>query len=136
MNKITKGLALTFGRITVFLVIVIGTYAIFCWAKYLDETITEGKAYGYNIGESKLETFEKAKIIYQNKTVYILHPIDKNDFGPHNKISFQDEDYKLIEDRDRWTFYFDEDFNNLLKLSFECGKLTKIHCHSKHFELP
>lgn len=136
MNKITKGLALTFGSITAFLVIVMGTYAIYCWATYLDETITEGKAYGFTIGESKFEVFEEAKDSYQNKAVYILYPLDNNGFGPHTKIYFQVEDYKLIEDRDIWTFYFDEGFFDLLKLKFENGKLTKIHRHRKHFELP
>jgi len=136
MNKISKGVAITFGSIAALLIIALSSYIIYCWATYIDKTITEGAAYGFNIGETKLESFKKAQGIYQDKDVFILHPLDKNNFGPHQKIAFHNEDYALIEGRDKWTFYFDEGFFNSLKLTFESEKLTRIHRHRKNFELP
>ncbi len=136
MNKIIKRASITFGIIVALFVIVFGSYSIYCWSTYIDETITEGEAYGFNIGDTKLEVFARAKNGYLNKTVFILHPLDKNDFGPHKQMSFEDEYFKLIEDRDKWTFYFDKRFFNFLKLTFEHEKLTGIHRHRKNFEMP
>ena len=136
MSKTTKRAYITFGSIFSVLAILVASYVIYCWATYIDETISIGQAYGFTIGETKLEVFEKAKNVYKNTSIYILYPLNKNDFGPHKKISFQPQDYKLIDGRDKWVFYFDEEYFNLIKLTFEQRKLREIHRHRKNFELP
>ena len=136
MNKTTKTVSKTFGSIFGVLAIIVVCYSIYCWATYIDETISTGEAYGFTIGETKLEVFEKAKNTYKDKSIYILHPLKNNDFGPHKKISFQLQDYKLIEGRDKWAFYLDEGYFNSVKLTFERNKLSEIHRHRKNFELP
>jgi len=136
MTKTTKHLAMVLDSIIAIVFIVVGGYATYCWFTYIDETVIEGKAYGLNIGDTKLEAFEKTKGIYQNKEIYILHPLDKNDYGPHRKLTFQIEDYQIIKDIDEWTFYFDKGFFNLLELTFKNGVLTNIYRHRKNFELP
>jgi hypothetical protein len=136
MTKTTKRLAMVLGSIIAIVFIVIISYATYCWFTYIDETVIEGNAYGLNIGDTKLESFEKTKCIYQNKEIYILYPLDKNDYGPHRKLTFQIEDYQIIKDIDEWTFCFDKGFFNSLKLTFKNGKLVNIYRHRQNFELP
>ncbi len=96
---------------------------------YLDETITEGEKYGFEIGDTKAEVFE-------GETIYILHPLDHQNFGPHKKISFNDDEYSFIAGRGRWEFYFNEGFFDSIKLTFSVNQLKKIYKHRKKFELP
>ena len=122
--------------ILVLVLIFIVAYGLYCFLTYIDETITVGKGYGFTIGDSKEETYQKAKKNYENKTVFILHPIDHRGYGPHKKFTFSPEEYSLISELDSWTFYFTDDYFDLIQLKFEDSNLVEIHRHRKKFELP
>ncbi len=103
---------------------------------YTDESTDVGEAYGFHIGDSKEQTYLKAREIYQGKTIFILYPIDKEGFGPHKKIDFSEENYQLIITRGKWEFFFDDGFYNSLILTFDNNRLSNIHRYHKRFELP
>lgn len=103
---------------------------------YIDESTDVGEAYGFHIGDSKEQTYLKAREIYQGKTIFILYPIDKEGFGPHKKLDFSEEDYQIIVARGKWEFFFDDGFYNSLILTFVNNRLSNIHRYHKRFELP
>ena len=73
---------------------------------------------------------------YKDKKVFILHPLDKDDYGPHKEIKFSLEDYRLIKERDEWELYFTESFFDTINLVFKNNYLIEIYRHRKKFELP
>ena len=131
-----KGLKTSIGSIIALIVIIVSGYIFYRWATYIDETVIEGKAYGFSLGDTKLETYYKAQAIYQNQDVYILYPMNESGYGPHRQINFQAEEFKILEGQASWELYYDEGFFDSLKLTFENGNLANIHRHRKKFELP
>lgn len=123
------------GVVAVVLLIAIGAY-VYISVTYIDETITVGGGYGFEIGEPKQATYEKAKQVFDKQSVWIPHPIDERGYGPHRFIRFLDEEFELVRDRDEWDLYFSEGFLDSMTLKFEGGKLVSIHRHRQRIELP
>lgn len=111
-------------------------YIVYLWATYIDETITSGEGYGLKIGDTKEQVYRKARGLFKDKKVYFLHPMDKQNYGPHKELKYSSEDYEIIKDRSKWDFYFTEDFFDSIKLTFKDNYLIEIHRHRKKFELP
>jgi hypothetical protein len=103
---------------------------------YIDETINVGDGYGFSIGDTKQESFSKARKSFEGQVVYILSPINEQGFGPHKELEFSDDDYRLIVSRDTWEFHFDTGYRDSLTLYFSEGKLARIYRHKQSFELP
>jgi len=103
---------------------------------YIDKSIDSGEGYGFRIGDDKQESFLNARRAFNEKTTYILYPIDKQGFGPHEKIEFNEDEFSQIESRDTWDFYFDSGYKDSLKLQFSDGRLTQIHRFKQYVELP
>ena len=87
--------------VIILLIVSTATYFGYIILTYIDETITEGEKYGFEIGDTKVEAYKKAKEVFAGETVYILHPLDHQNFGPHKKISFNDDEYSLISGREK-----------------------------------
>lgn len=103
---------------------------------YIDEKIIIGDGFGFKIGDTKEDTFQNIIKNYQNQNIFILYPLDDKGYGPHRKLKFEHNDYKLIQDRAKWVFYFTEGFFDSLDLTFEDNNLIEIYRHRKKFELP
>ena len=103
---------------------------------YIDEKIIIGQGFGFKIGDTKEDTFQNIIKNYQDQNVFILYPLDGKGYGPHRKLKFKQDDYKLIQDRAKWVFYFTEDFFDSLDLTFKDNNLIEIYRHRKKFELP
>lgn len=103
---------------------------------YIDRQIKEGSAYGFQIGDSKLTTFQKGKKAFEGKQTFILYPLDKNEFGPHKEFHFNNDEYAMIADRERWEFLFGEGHWDFLELTFQDDTLKTIYRHRQKFELP
>jgi hypothetical protein len=136
MNKSKKRPVFIIGVSLILLAIVVFGYGVYLVSTYIDETITTGAAYGFSIGDDKTGAFDKAKTTYLDSEVYILHPLDKNGYGPHKRMTFTADDFKLVGDRDQWKLFFDKGFFNSIELTFDQGKLVKVYRHRKYFELP
>lgn len=102
----------------------------------MDKIVTDGEAYGFTIGDSKQDTYKKAQIIFKDKKIFILYPLERGNFGPHKKISMTDSEFLMINTHENWDFYFDEGFFDFIKLTFKDDKLVKIYRHRKRSELP
>ena len=119
-----------------FMVLIVGVFAYYALT-YIDETVTENDAYGFYIGESKSETFKRARDLYSGQKTSILHPLNKYGGGPYKQISFTDNEYGLLKDRNIWEIYFDDGgYSDVIKLTFDSNKLISIYRHRQHFELP
>lgn len=117
------------------LILIISCFAYF-GITYIDKEVTTGEAYGVKVGSTKRESFDMVKESFGDRKVYILSPINELGVGPHKIIHFREDDYLLIKDMDVWTFYFNEGFFDILRLSFNENSVTKIYRHRKKFELP
>ena len=124
-----------FAFIVALIAILIGAYVIYIKATYIDEEIRTGSAYGFTVGQSKDAVFQTAKIAYSDKTVLIQYPLGPNGYGPLDDFKFDDDDYKKIADRNRWTFYFD-DRMNFIRFKFNYDRLAYIYRHRQEIEAP
>lgn len=126
----------TSGVVAIIAICTILGHIVYLWATYIDETATSGESYGFKIGETKEEVFRKTGDLFKDKKVYFLHPLGKNNHGPHKELRYSSEDYEIIKERNKWDLYFTEGFFDSIKLTFEKDRLTEIHRHRKKFELP
>ncbi len=132
----SKPLKYSFIVLLVVLIAGIAGGLIYFKSIYIDDKVLSGEAYGFHIGASQLETYHAANKVFTTEAAYILHPLDKNNFGPHKKIRFDDKEYSLLNGRNTWRIFFDEGYFNFLELTFEKDNLVSIYRHRKEFELP
>jgi hypothetical protein len=121
---------------TVIVICAIIGYIIYLRATYICETITSGEGYGFKIGDTKEQVYNKTAELFKDGKVFILYPLNEQDFGPHKQIKFESQEYKLIEDSNVWEFYFNEGFFDSIRFTFKDDCLVKIHRHRQYFELP
>ena len=128
VKKIILRTLIFFGSI---LIIYIG----FLYFSYFDESINEGKGYGFKIGIPKKEAYEVIikkygedfirYRVYQEKKVVNEHSFDLR------RISYDD-----LSKYSGWKFYFHEIASDFILLEFERDKLVAIHRHRQYYELP
>jgi len=118
------------------LILLIAFYMFFLWATYIDNTVISGEAYGFIVGDTKKETYYKARNIFRGDQVYVLHPIEENGYGPHVEFNFNEKEFSILSGRERWSIYMDDGFFNVYVLKFHDEKLAEIYRHRKYFELP
>ena len=121
-----------------FLVLLIAGYIVYLAATYIDESVTVGSAYGFEIGSPKGQSFNDIRKLlnqYPNLVIYYTYG---NKAGDNEIVLPIDNEYSKIEQQDRWALLLDGDgeFFNVIKLSFNENKLVNIYRHRKYFELP
>ena len=123
---------------------------LFLWGTYINESIHEGEAYGFVIGQTK----EQAYRAITRELPKHLQPSDRpmvevevNDSmasalatDPGHRIVvapvFNMTGFPLFAERDNWEILVNGSYMNVVKLHF-CGEeLCEIHRHRKYFELP
>ncbi len=108
----------------------------YCRLSYVDNVVRSDGAYGFKIGESKHESFSRARRVFVGEHVFIIYPMDSRGYGPHVKSRFGKEDYGIMVGRNEWEFFFDEGFSNFIRLVFVEDRLVEIYRHRQEFELP
>ena len=142
-----KWLFKTFFYVGIFSVCIIFGCIFYLWYSYIDETIVSGSAYGFTIGDSKLETYEKTSpaLSKLGDNVYMEIKVTPETAGvlatnPNYTILvssfFHEVGYPSFETRNRWDFYFNGSYFNKLSLIFCNKKLCEVYRHRKYFELP
>lgn len=124
------------GCFSISLLLIFGIFVVyFAYLKstYVDEKINVGSGYGFSIGDTKNNVYEKARQLYSAEVVFIRHPIRYDGYGPMIRFNFGDEEYKKIENSDKWVFYFDK--RDFIRLTFRGDKLVSIHRRRQEFEL-
>ena len=135
MNKLLKYLVIGIVLIAATITVAAGIMVYRWKAYYIDERIWEGYAYGFEIGQTKDEVLNTAVMQFEEETIRIVYPEDKEGYGPLRVIEINKERALYFGDL-TWTFYFDDNFFDLLQLTFRSGKLSDIYRHRKLFELP
>ena len=120
------------------IVLLIAGYIAYLAATYIDESVTVGSAYGFEIGSAKKQSFDDIKkllTLYPHLVIYYSYG---SKAGDYELVLPTDNEYSKIEQQDRWTLLLDGDneFFNVIKLSFRENKLIEIYRHRKYFELP
>jgi hypothetical protein len=133
-----------------FFISVISLLFLYLWATYTDKTITSGSAYGFTIGDSKLQTYKnipnaRSHLNIGNSPIFISAKTDehissvigtKPDYEIMVQTYLNDERLPVFVNENKWNFYFNGTYFDSLKLKFCDEKLCEIHRHRKKFELP
>lgn len=114
----------------------VALYIFFLWASYLDVTVTTGEAYGFRIGETKVEAYGRAREVFKDRPAYIRSPIRGELIGPLQEFNFTTDRFSEISSHDLWKVYFDKNARSLVWLKFSDGVLVEIYRHRKYFEVP
>lgn len=131
------------------LIILIAAYPVYLWATYIDEVITEGDAYGFQIGESKREVYGKLSrelksIVEHGESIFIEikstsdieeYVATKKDHSVMIRPSFHGVGFSKFRMKNQWDFYVGGSYFNSLKLNFCDDKLCRIYRHRKYFEI-
>ena len=94
----------------------------------INKTIDQGEGYGFNIGDSKVESYQKLeKLIETNKVVGFGYMYPQEVF---NQFYSPQEIYKVKEDFHRWGYWVingvEEFQSNRIDFGFENGVLNQI----------
>lgn len=149
-NKSIKFIATFLLSAVMLISLMIASYFYCLWYTFIDETVISGQAYGFVIGDSKSETYIKArgslaKLQGQATAIYIEIKSDANSarlltaepgYTLMIKALLHDVGYPAFESKNRWDFYIDGSYFNSLTLKFCDEKLCEIYRHRKYFELP
>lgn len=150
IKKVTHAISLAaLVAACVAIVLVLG-WALYQYIYYIDETVTEGDAYGLTIGSTKRETYSNIGRVFQrispdNPRVFILRQVSEETStwalarpGRHLFVETPLEAgwFSELEHEDVWEFYIGPSFINSLTLKFCEERLCEIHRHRKAFELP
>ena len=107
-------------------------------ATMIDETVTEGAAYGFTIGATKADAFKLATTAFADGPLFIREARGRSGeprIGQRVPLRLAPESFTLLEDQDVWEFFFDEGDPDYLRLTFESGQLAEIRRHRQYFEL-
>jgi hypothetical protein len=145
MNKLVS----TFVVITLALLLGVGAYIFYLWATYIDRAVDSGQAYGLSIGDTKLKTFEKLPIAFEQiGSGQEIFTEVRADSAMAAKLGVSPGRHVMVQPRldafgsgalsaqDQWTFYVGRAHRDFLRLSFCNEKLCRIYRHRKYFELP
>lgn len=120
----------------VVLVLVVVGFVLVTHISFIDESVTHGKGYGFTIGASKREVYSSAQELFGDEEVYIRDPWNGRQVGPLVPFEFDQSGYQKLSDRDVWEFFFEKSGLDVIALTFDSGRLEKIHRHRQPFELP
>lgn len=101
----------------------------------IDQTVTEGEAFGFQIGMTKRQAFERASTLFSADEVTIADPINSQGVGPRRRVSFGHSDWDVLVARDKWRFFFTGPRDSL-RLSFRGDLLIEIHRIRQKWEWP
>lgn len=132
-------------------ILVLAIYILYLWVTYIDETVVQGAAYGFEIGDTKSETYKKAigALVGLSRSGHTLPFIEvkvnkkneeflatKSDYTLLVQTLLHDVGYDIFYEKDIWKFYIDGSYFNSIRLKFCGNKLCEIHRHRKYFEMP
>lgn len=102
----------------------------------LDDHVLYGAAYGFEVGESKRQTFDRLKKLAGEKnftSAYVSGGRSPSALFTIEEIRFSD-----VKAYSQWTLAIDkeESLLNVVRLEFNCNKLNSIYRHRRLFEGP
>lgn len=117
-------------------VILIVSIVIAIWYFYFyDNIVTNGKAYGFNIGDNKEKSVKILREKYNEKTnIIILSPgVRSDDVNKVKNISVIELSINEVGDKNVWQLRFKGEETNVLVLYFEDEKLVKMFRYRRLF---
>lgn len=123
---------------------------IYLWSTYISDSVSEGSAYGFTIGETKRQVFDAAAGALRranpgDSRIFIQQRVSgaaaaswgvSDGFNLMHETLLRESSFGILSKRDRWTFFFSASMNDTLSLKF-CGEvLCNIYRHRQRFEIP
>jgi hypothetical protein len=123
---------------------------LYFWVGYINKTVSVGDAYGFTIGDSKIETYKKASGMLKNLSINdspIFIDVVVTDssslllstnsgFTVMAQTLLHESGFVNFKEKDKWSFYFHGTYFDSLSLKFCDERLCEIHRHRKRFEIP
>lgn len=134
-NKFFDNLGLSLITITVSLILWANIYII-------EDEVTDGEAYGFNIGDTKEETFDRARFLFggTNDSVWIERwwegrpdPCRKSYQNQLNPTFSTECKLDLLRSN-LWNFYHQDNSLDSVRLTFKKGYLIRIYRHRSFIE--
>lgn len=148
--KIKKWLLILVSCVIAGIVLPVAIWVGYLYATYISDDVTVGDAYGFSIGDSKQEAYEKvrraiAEIHPEDRRVFIEVKVSNEaaeflatnpDYPVMVEIYLHDIGFERFASMDRWEFYLSAKRFDSLTLTFCDDRLCSIYRHRKNFELP
>lgn len=121
-----------------FFMVLVVWYVGYLAITYIDDTKKEGKAYGFEIGTSKKQTFSDVRNLLDVHPRLVIYVSYGPRAGDNKTIKPLDSSYAEVKPHDNWVLLLNGkgEFFDFTRLYFEKGNLVKIHRHRQYFELP
>ena len=100
---------------------------------YIDDTVTDGSGYGFDIGDNKEEIFATLQKLYADKQISLDYNPYSKDQPAYQQLDFE-KDIPLFYEENSWMFYFGHK-DNIIRFRFEKEKLVEIYRHRQFLEL-
>lgn len=116
-------------------VILVALFFVVWQIYWIEDTVTEGEAYGYVIGQEREETFRLVKS-YAEEKGYDRIVVDNSNVAIEN-VSLQALN-ESVGSKDFWYITIGEfgSHPNILRLYFKDNRLSKVYRGRQWFELP
>lgn len=122
----------------------------YLWITYIDKSVTEGVAYGFEIGSTKSEIYrllpQNLYSVARNPGMYFVYLTVTEPLAsglgalPESRLLLQTQftpyGYSNFEAQDVWKIYLEGSFRDSITLLFCNDELCEIRRHRQYFELP
>jgi hypothetical protein len=121
-----------------FLLALLLSVAIYFGAVFTDETITEGGGYGFEINQTKRQSFKAAEDLFTQGTLAEMLAKQGGEFSQQDFLVPTSENFGQAATSNEWVLFYTSPraFHNSVRLKFEDGILVSIWRYRLPFELP
>lgn len=148
--KVKKGLVILVLCIIAVIVLPVAIWSGYMYATYISDDVISGDGYGFSIGDSKKEAYQKvrsalAKIHPEDRRVFIEIEVSSEasellatdpDYHVMIETRLDDVGFEKFSSQDMWKFYLSANRFDSLRLTFCNDLLCSIYRHRKNFEFP
>lgn len=127
------------------IILLVAGYLLWLRATYIDDLVEAGGAYALVIGQGKDEVVSSLPDAisasgHRVEDSYVVLPAVSGADGAAVPLGMTPISSGAVaaslREQDQWDIYFNESYNDLLRLTFCEGRLCKIYRHRKNFDLP
>ncbi|WP_067583415.1 hypothetical protein [Endozoicomonas ascidiicola] len=138
------------GTVVFAIILLIGGWIFFQWSIYIDDTVTDGSAYGFSIGSSKETVYKQAPVLLSGMAIstnifftqIIVTDEMASDLGAPLgsqlllQTRFHPSGFNHFKTKDVWIIFLEGGFNNFISFKFCNETLCEIKRHKQNFDLP
>jgi hypothetical protein len=97
--------------------------------------VAGGNATNFRAGQSYKEVYQTLEALSRTPG-YERLVLDTGWMARRQPVEFKDAEYRFVAEYDEWTLLVGDSRLNSIQLTFNEGRLVRVHRHRQHFELP